>query len=342
MSTTPRPTTSTPATLFVPMFAPDEVGGERRQRLVSLYRHGSTPTIGTTCSTIGTTLAKQSYMPKYFDIATTAMSAVRNGPGRHGRGPEPGLHDDADHAAEGRERRRDQAGHQRPRSTTCSRPATPTCPRAWPGAGACFRTPRRSPTAAPKSEKGNDKVVIVLTDGANTYSTPVHDGANNKSTYAALGYAGQSIFRPAIRSRASSRARRSSNTDYSSSNYTAAMDQQFAKLCDNAKAANLMVITVSLDLRTTNAAEKKAIDALTACASTSRFTKDGRRQAQEALFRRHRRHAQGQNSRRSRTSFRTCASSADRAAISHERPAHGGPFRFQGHRRDHSQPRRLK
>ena len=35
-----------------------------------------------------------------------------------------------------------------------------------------------------------------------------------------------------------------------------------------------MVITVSLDLRTSNTAEKKAINALTACASTSRFTKD--------------------------------------------------------------------
>ena len=38
------------------------------------------------------------------------------------------------------------------------------------------------------SEKGNDKVVIVLTDGANTYSVPGHDPAGNKSTYAAYGY----------------------------------------------------------------------------------------------------------------------------------------------------------
>ena len=35
------------------------------------------------------------------------------------------------------------------------------------------------------------------------------------------------------------------------------MDQQFATLCDNAKAASLMVMTVSLDLRTTNTAEKR-------------------------------------------------------------------------------------
>ena len=38
-------------------------------------------------------------------------------------------------------------------------------------------------------EKGNDKVVIVLTDGANTYGDlSSTDPAGNKSTYAAYGY----------------------------------------------------------------------------------------------------------------------------------------------------------
>ena len=37
-------------------------------------------------------------------------------------------------------------------------------------------------------------------------------------------------------------------TDYSNANYTKAMNQQFATLCDNAKAAGLVVITISLDL----------------------------------------------------------------------------------------------
>ena len=44
----------------------------------------------------------------------------------------------------------------------------------------------------PKLEKGNDKIIIVLTDGANTYSSPNSDPADNKSTYAAYGYTGQS------------------------------------------------------------------------------------------------------------------------------------------------------
>ena len=113
----------------------------------------------------------------------------------------------------------------------------------------------------PETEKGNDKVVIVLTDGANTYYTPASlgcsDYAGNKSTYSAYGYAGQ-CDRRAIRPRASSRAPSVSTTDYSNDNYTKAMNEQFATLCDNAKAAKLIVMTVSLDLRTTNTAEKGA------------------------------------------------------------------------------------
>jgi hypothetical protein len=64
------------------------------------------------------------------------------------------------------------------------------------------------------------------------------------------------------------------NYDYSSSNYTAAMDEHMIKLCDNAKAANVLMMTVSLDLSTENANENKAIEALKKCASDSRFRKD--------------------------------------------------------------------
>ena len=63
-------------------------------------------------------------------------------------------------------------------------------------------------------------------------------------------------------------------TDYSDDNYTKAIDAHFATLCNNAKAAKLIVMTVSLDLRTSNTSENKAIEALKACASDSRFRKD--------------------------------------------------------------------
>ncbi|TGS51641.1 hypothetical protein EN826_034850, partial [Mesorhizobium sp. M1D.F.Ca.ET.183.01.1.1] len=63
-------------------------------------------------------------------------------------------------------------------------------------------------------------------------------------------------------------------TTYTDSNYTAALDEQMQTLCSNAKAAGVIVMTVSLDLVESKAAEKKAMTALKACASDSRFRKD--------------------------------------------------------------------
>ncbi|MDW6024083.1 pilus assembly protein [Mesorhizobium sp. BAC0120] len=124
----------------------------------------------------------------------------------------------------------------------------------------------------PDNEKGNDKVVIVLTDGANTYSVPSSDPAGNKSTYAAYGYLqpgynGGSVGRLLLGTSAG-------QFNYTNSNYTAALDDHLAKVCANAKAANVLVMTVSLDLSTSNSSENKAIQALTKCASDSRFRKD--------------------------------------------------------------------
>jgi Flp pilus assembly protein TadG len=126
----------------------------------------------------------------------------------------------------------------------------------------------------PDNEKGNDKVVIVLTDGANTYTDLSwnNDPAGNKSTYAAYGYLqpgynGGGVGRLLLGTRAG-------QYDYTSSNYTAALDDHLAKVCENAKAANVLVMTVSLDLSTLDSGENKAIQALTKCASDSRFRKD--------------------------------------------------------------------
>ncbi|TIO73030.1 MAG: hypothetical protein E5Y00_16175, partial [Mesorhizobium sp.] len=63
-------------------------------------------------------------------------------------------------------------------------------------------------------------------------------------------------------------------TTYTDGNYTAALDEQMQTLCANAKAAGIMVMTVSLDLVDTKADEKKAMAALKACASDSRFRRD--------------------------------------------------------------------
>jgi hypothetical protein len=126
------------------------------------------------------------------------------------------------------------------------------------------------------NEKGNDKVVIVLTDGANTYS-PFNDGsyAKNRSTYAAYGYTGLTYPGSGTVTRLFMNTSSAvGKTTYTDSNYTAALDEQMQKLCANAKANNILVMTVSLDLVDTKTDEKKAMDALKECSSDSRFRKD--------------------------------------------------------------------
>ncbi len=128
------------------------------------------------------------------------------------------------------------------------------------------------------SEKGNDKVVIVLTDGANTYYTPgslgYSDPAGNNAVYSSYGY-----LSPGYNGGADGRLFMGTSSaigryDYSNANYTNAMNEQMSTLCTNAKASNILVMTVSLDLSTSNSEENKAISALKACASDSRFRKD--------------------------------------------------------------------
>lgn len=124
----------------------------------------------------------------------------------------------------------------------------------------------------PDSEKGNDKVVIVLTDGENTYSIPSSDPAGNKSTYAAYGYLqpgynGGGVGRLLLGTTAG-------QYNYTASNYTTALNDHMAAVCENAKAADVLVMTVSLDLSALDTDENKAIEALKKCASDSRFRKD--------------------------------------------------------------------
>jgi hypothetical protein len=52
------------------------------------------------------------------------------------------------------------------------------------------------------------------------------------------------------------------------------MSEQMATLCTNAKAANVLVMTVSLDLDPNDATEKAQMDALKECSSASRFRLD--------------------------------------------------------------------
>ncbi|RWC54957.1 MAG: TadE/TadG family protein [Mesorhizobium sp.] len=130
----------------------------------------------------------------------------------------------------------------------------------------------------PETERGNDKVVIVLTDGANTYYTPsslnYSDSADSKSIYASYGYLNPGYNGTSVGRLFMGTSSAIGQFDYSNGNYTNALNEQMATLCNNAKAANIMVMTVALDLSTTKTSDQAAIAALKSCSSNSRFRKD--------------------------------------------------------------------
>jgi len=128
----------------------------------------------------------------------------------------------------------------------------------------------------PEISNGNDKVLIVLTDGANTYTSlkGYTDPEPNKSTYAAYGFINQMY-----NGGSKTRLFLGQDTGFSTSTYTAAnlstaMDTHFKQLCNNVKNSNVMVMTVAVDLKTTDADELKQINLLRDCASNSRFKKN--------------------------------------------------------------------
>lgn len=136
----------------------------------------------------------------------------------------------------------------------------------------------------PDTEKGNDKIVIILTDGANTYYPQsyfgVTDWANVKSSYSAYGYAGHKPTGASDTRLFMGQPSGFNKTSHTTDNYTLAMNNHMATTCTNAKDSGILVMTVALDLDATvgTAAEKKAtqsqIDGLTACASESRTRRD--------------------------------------------------------------------
>lgn len=145
-----------------------------------------------------------------------------------------------------------------------------------------------------ETERGNDKVIIALTDGANTYYRPSVDTAGNESTYSAYGYA--YLFhknKPGRIFDGTSSA--VSKTDFTNDNYAKAMNEHFLKTCENANGADtgkpgagIIIMTVALDLdpdkkptdprKPATAAERKQTEAqlamLKQCASRSRYAKD--------------------------------------------------------------------
>lgn len=286
--------TSTPATLFVPMFAPDETDqrdSSNRPSNNNWWRDDYDNDDDDDDDDYARD--SQRYMPKYFQPAEMIEGdddddVVAVKPMGLGEGPNAScttvpmtpLVDISTSA--GLAKIKDAIDEMTPLGGTNVPEGL-----AWGWKAVSGRAPFSEGRG--DNEKGNDKVVIVLTDGENTYYTPgsvrardysggdywegAHDLAGNKSLYSAFGYTGQSYDGGDTRlfDGASSAVGKS---DYSNGNYGKALNEQMAAVCGNAKAGNIIVMTVALDLDPNNEAQKKQIEGLKACASDSRFRKD--------------------------------------------------------------------
>ncbi|WP_048648611.1 pilus assembly protein [Nitratireductor soli] len=266
------PASSKPETYFVPMFAPDETN----------LTDGGRPANNNWWPDISTSNAanRQAYMPKYFVAQSKSAMGLNEGPNAGCTTKPITPLTDVSNAA-GLDKINKAIDAMQPSGST-----NVTEGLAWGwrvvSSGEPF-TEGRS-----ENENGNDKVVIVLTDGANTYYTPSsvtaysysggnynyggNDLAGTHSLYSNYGYA-VAKFRT-IANRIFDGTANISKSDYSNSNYSAAMTQHMAAACENAKAGRIIMMTVALDLKLNDAAEKKQIDALKACASESRTRKD--------------------------------------------------------------------
>jgi Flp pilus assembly protein TadG len=276
------PTSSNPATLFVPMFAPDEVGnvwtdqGDSNKTIKTFNSHNSwwddlTPSTSTATSD---QLKRQKSMVKYF---TAAPQGKKSAAAQYDEGPNAScttkpitpLTDVTKQA--GLDKIKAAINAMVPDGATNVPEGIAWGWRAVSG-GAPFTEGR------PDHEKGNDKVVIVLTDGENTYYTPPSlgkaDNAGLKSIYSAYGYAGETQPGGTTTRLYMNTSGAISKSTYTNDNYSKAMNEQMAAICANAKKAGVIVMTVALDLSTTDTQQKAQIEGLKECSSESRFRKD--------------------------------------------------------------------
>lgn len=282
-NTDDAPTGSNGPTLFVPMFGPDELGDRWATPTDSSPDNYSAENnwwndgVETTAN-----LTRQRYMPKYFEPAPTgAVNAATGDEGPNASCTTKAITPLTDvTTAAGMTTINSAIDAMAPLGATNVPEGMAWGWRAISG-GAPFTEGR------PDIEKGNDKVVIVLTDGQNTYYTPsslgYSDTAGNKSTYSSYGYTGLGYNGTSTTRLFMGTSAAINKTNYVNANYTNAMNEQFQILCANAKAKNVIVMTVALDLDSKDSVEKAQIDALTKCSSDSRF----RRQADgspEKLF----------------------------------------------------------
>jgi Flp pilus assembly protein TadG len=259
------PSSSSPATLFVPMFAPDETDNRDSNNRRAENNWWSD---GTTSSDNAT---RQKFMPKYFTAAASGTAAAGSGQGPNESCTTTAITALTDVTTTAGKKVVTDAIDAMAADGSTNVPEGMAWGWRVVSSGAPFTEGRA------ETERGNDKVVIVLTDGANTYYTPnslgYNDLAGNKSVYSSYGYTGKGYNGTSTTRMFMNTSTDIGKSDYSNSNYTNALNEQFNTLCTNAKAEGIIVMTVSLDLSTSNTTEKAQIDALKACSSDSRFRK---------------------------------------------------------------------
>jgi Flp pilus assembly protein TadG len=274
-----------PATMFIPMFAQDEPGDHWKQNYDN--QNEPTPSKPTTANSWWNDdpsssggAAKQRNMAKYFAVRPNQAPALAKGAGpNYGCTTNPIVPLTDVSLPEGLASINAAIDLMAPNGGT-------NVPEGMAWGWRAVSSGEPFAQGRPNSERGNDKIVIVLTDGANTYYTPsslgFSDPAGSKSIYSSYGYLqpgynGTSVGRLFLGTSSAV-----GQFDYSNSNYTRALNEQMATLCSNAKAGGIMVMTVALDLNAGTTSGSNAIDALRKCSSDSRFRKDPADQSKPA------------------------------------------------------------
>lgn len=268
------PSSGTPATLYVPMFAPDEAGHRWRDTDrdgnddLNDTGYGYSNNWWADWENTGA-LSRQKDARKYFRIKPYGSSSAGSGYGPNFSCTTSPITPLTDVTVE--------AG--KTAITTAIDAMKPTgntnVPEGTVWGWRVLSSNEPFTQGRDNNEKGNDKVVIVLTDGANVYGNQGgDDNANNKSTYAAYGYAGQKF----AATESTGRLYKGTSSDvskntFNTTNYQKALDEHMRSICSNAKGSNILMMTVALDLDETKTADKKQIAEMKSCASDSRFRK---------------------------------------------------------------------
>lgn len=255
------PTTSTPETLFVPTFAPDEPGN-----VDPYYGWGAANNWWNDHSSSSSGATRQKNMQKYFEPLDDSTPNLGNyfGPGYScTTNPITPLKDVT--TTSGKNAVKDAINAMSPTGYT-------NVPEGIAWGWRVLSSTEPFTEGRPEIQKGNDKAIIVLTDGMNTYEDlGSTDPAGNKSKYAAYGYTGKGYNGGSVGRLFLGTSSNVGNYDYSYGNYTKALDENMSKVCENAKNEEIIVFTVALDLNPSN--DASMISAMSNCASESRLQK---------------------------------------------------------------------